>query len=77
MPVKPGSATVPCSGFNVQILDENGKQLGANEQGNIAIKLPMPPSCLTSVWGDVERFKASYPVDMPFPMKVDDSISKD
>ncbi|KAG1694890.1 hypothetical protein GQR58_006830 [Nymphon striatum] len=60
MKVKPGSATVPCTGFNVQILDENGKELGANEQGNIAIKLPMPPSCLTSVWGDLERFKASY-----------------
>ncbi|WP_299877668.1 propionyl-CoA synthetase [uncultured Cocleimonas sp.] len=60
MPVKPGSATVPCTGFNVQILDENGKELGPNEQGNIAIKLPMPPSCLTSVWGDLDRFKASY-----------------
>ena len=60
MPVKPGSSTVPCPGYNVQILDENGKQLPANIQGNIAIKLPLPPSCLTTVWGDMSRFKAGY-----------------
>jgi propionyl-CoA synthetase len=60
MPVKPGSATVPCTGFDVQILDENGNQLAANVQGNIAIKLPLPPSCLTTVWGDMARFKAGY-----------------
>ncbi len=60
MPVKPGSATVPCPGFDIHILDENGKQLGPNEQGDIAIKLPLPPSCLTTVWGDLDRFKSGY-----------------
>ncbi|MDH3220403.1 MAG: propionyl-CoA synthetase [Gammaproteobacteria bacterium] len=60
MPVKSGSSTVPVPGFNVQILDESGKQLGPNEQGFIAIKLPLPPSCLTTIWGDVERFKENY-----------------
>ena len=60
MPVKAGSATVPCPGFNIQILDDNGKELPANEQGNIAIKLPLPPSCLTTVWGDMDRFKSGY-----------------
>ncbi|HUV23613.1 MAG TPA: propionyl-CoA synthetase [Gammaproteobacteria bacterium] len=60
MPVKPGSSTVPVPGFNVQILDDSGRQLGANEQGFIAIKLPLPPSCLTTIWGDVERFKSNY-----------------
>jgi propionyl-CoA synthetase len=60
MPVKPGSSTVPVPGFNVQILDESGKQLAANEQGFIAIKLPLPPGCLTTIWGDVERFKSNY-----------------
>jgi len=59
-PVKPGSATVPCPGFDVRILDENGKELGANQQGDIAIKLPLPPSCLTTVWGDLDRFKSGY-----------------
>jgi len=60
MPVKPGSATVPVPGYNVQILDENGKPLPPNVQGNIAIKLPLPPSCLTTIWGDMPRFKRSY-----------------
>lgn len=60
MPVKLGSSTVPTPGFNVQILDENGVQLPNGEQGYIAIKLPLPPSCLATVWGDVEKFKSSY-----------------
>ncbi len=60
MPVKSGSSTVPVPGFNVEILDEAGNQLGPDEQGFIAIKLPLPPSCLTTIWGDVERFKENY-----------------
>jgi len=60
MPVKAGSSTVPCPGYHVQILDENGKELPANTQGNIAIKLPLPPSCLTTVWEDMDRFKSGY-----------------
>lgn len=60
MPPKSGSSTVPVPGFNVQILDNQGKQLAANSQGYISVKLPLPPSCLTSIWGDVERFKESY-----------------
>jgi len=60
MPIKPGSSTVPCPGYDVHILDENGKELPANMQGNIAVKLPLPPSCLTTIWGDMPRFKAGY-----------------
>jgi len=60
MPVKPGSATMPVPGYNIQILDENGNPLPPNSQGNIAIKLPLPPSCLTTIWGDMPRFKRSY-----------------
>ena len=60
MPVKSGSSTVPVPGFKVEILDDQGRQLAANEQGYISVKLPLPPSCLTSIWGDVDRFKAAY-----------------
>ncbi len=60
MPVKSGSSTVPVPGFNVEILDDQGRRLAANEQGYISVKLPLPPSCLTSIWGDVERFKENY-----------------
>lgn len=60
MPVKAGSSTVPCPGYMVEVLDENGKQLPANQQGNIAVKLPLPPSCLTTIWNDMPRFQAGY-----------------
>ncbi len=62
---KAGSATVPVTGFNVQILDPEGNELPAGEQGAIAIRLPMPPSCLPTVWGDFERFRTGYLTDFP------------
>jgi propionyl-CoA synthetase len=60
MPVKPGSATVPAPGFNVKILDDNGAELGPGQQGYIVIKLPLPPSCLPTIWGDHSRFVDGY-----------------
>ncbi len=57
---KPGSSTLPSPGFNVQILDSRGNELGPNEQGSVAIKLPLPPGCLPTVWGDYERFRTGY-----------------
>ncbi len=60
MPTKPGSATVPTPGFNVQVVDMNGSQVPSGEQGQVAIKLPLPPGCLMTVWGDDERFCNSY-----------------
>ncbi|KAA0875412.1 propionyl-CoA synthetase [Nitrincola tapanii] len=62
---KPGSATLPMPGYNVQILDAEGNPLPAGEQGSIAIKLPLPPSCLATVWGDFERFRTGYLSDFP------------
>lgn len=60
MPIKQGSATMPSAGFNVHILDKNGQQLPQGQQGDIAVKLPLPPSCLTTIWGDMNRFKKGY-----------------
>ncbi|NRQ43986.1 propionyl-CoA synthetase [Rheinheimera sp. YQF-2] len=60
MTAKPGSSTVPVPGFNVRILDDSGKVLRANEQGYIALKLPLPPGCLSTIWGNDERFVAGY-----------------
>ncbi|RRJ84814.1 propionyl-CoA synthetase [Aestuariirhabdus litorea] len=65
LPVKPGSATVPVPGFNVQILNESGEPAGANEQGFVAIKQPLPPSCLPTVWGDIDRFRSGYLEQFP------------
>ena len=60
MATKPGSATVPSPGYNVQVVDMNGSQMPAGEQGQIAVKLPLPPGCMMTVWGDDERFRKTY-----------------
>ncbi|UZK03756.1 propionyl-CoA synthetase [Venatoribacter cucullus] len=58
--VKAGSVTRPSPGYNVQILDAKGKPVAAGEQGIIAIKLPLPPGCLPTIWANHERFEAGY-----------------
>lgn len=60
LPTKAGSAGFPVPGYNVEILDAYGVALPANQQGTVAIKLPMPPGCLTTVYKDEARFKESY-----------------
>jgi propionyl-CoA synthetase len=65
LPTKPGSATKPVPGFNIQILDANGLPLPPNTQGAIAIKLPLPPSCLSTIWGDFGRFDSGYLSEYP------------
>lgn len=60
METKPGSATVPSPGYNVQVVDMEGSQVPAGEQGQIAVKLPLPPGCMTTVWGDDTRFRKTY-----------------
>lgn len=57
---KPGSATFPAPGFNVEVLDAAGASMAANEQGAVVIKRPLPPACLSTIWGNHERFEASY-----------------
>jgi len=65
MTTKPGSATLPSPGFNVQVVDMEGSQVPAGEQGQIAVKLPLPPGCMSTVWGDDDRFRNTYlaPID--------------
>ena len=60
LPVKHGSPTVAMPGYDVRILDEAAKEVPANTMGTIAVKLPLPPSCLPTLWQQDERFKESY-----------------
>ena len=57
---KAGSAGFPVAGFDVQILDAHGKQVASGQQGTVAIKLPMPPGCLATIYNDVDRFHSGY-----------------
>ena len=65
MATKAGSSGFPVPGYNVEILDAYGVALPANQQGTVAIKLPMPPGCLTTVYKDEKRFKESYLLTHP------------
>lgn len=60
LPIKVGSPSVAMPGYDVQVLDEGGNQLPAGELGAIAIKLPLPPGTLPTLWNAEERFKKSY-----------------
>lgn len=51
LPVKYGSPTVPMPGFALDVLDEKGNKLGPNQSGTLAVRLPMPPGCLPTLWG--------------------------
>ena len=59
-PTKPGSPSFPVPGYDVQILDEEGNQVKPGETGNIAIRLPLPPSCLPTLWHNDDGFIRSY-----------------
>ncbi|UCC16660.1 MAG: AMP-binding protein, partial [Dehalococcoidales bacterium] len=58
--IKAGSPTKSVPGYRLEILDENGKSLDPDEEGNIVIKLPLPPGTLVTLWQDDEKFKESY-----------------
>jgi propionyl-CoA synthetase len=60
LPVKYGSPTVPMPGYDLHVLDEKGNPLPPGQTGTLAIKLPLPPSCLPTLWGNNERFRKSY-----------------
>ncbi len=60
LPTKLGSPTVAMPGFDVQVLGDDGHQLPAGELGAIAIKLPLPPGTLPTLWNAEERFIKSY-----------------
>ena len=60
LPIKPGSPSVPTPGYDVRIVDEHGQPVDADVEGAIVIKLPMPPGTLPTLWGDDERYVASY-----------------
>ena len=64
-PVKAGSPTKSVPGYDVKIVDDKNNEIGANEEGNIVIKLPLPPGTLTNLWRNEERFISSYMTAFP------------
>ncbi len=59
-PVRPGSPTRAVPGYDVQVLDEEGREVAANDMGAISIKLPLPPGTLPTLWNNDARYRDSY-----------------
>jgi propionyl-CoA synthetase len=60
-PIKMGSPSFPVYGYDVRLLHEQtGKPVGAGEKGVVAIAPPLPPGCMSTVWGDDARFVNTY-----------------
>jgi propionyl-CoA synthetase len=77
LPVKHGSPTVPMPGYDVRVVDENCNEVAPNTMGSIVVKLPLPPSCLPTLWGADERFRESYLAEFPGHYKTADAGFKD
>ena len=65
LPVKIGSPSVAMPGYDIHILDEAGHPQKPGELGAIAIKLPLPPGTLPTLWNAEDRFKKSYLTAFP------------
>jgi propionyl-CoA synthetase len=65
LPVKPGSPTKATPGYDVRVLSDENQEMPAGQIGSIAIKLPMPPSCLPTLWNNDAGFEKSYLVKHP------------
>ena len=60
LPVKPGSPTKPVPGYDIRILDDEGTELPAGENGAVCVRLPLPPGCSPTLWRGDERFFDAY-----------------
>ncbi len=60
-PIKFGSPSFAAYGYDLKLLrEDDASEAGANEKGVVAIIPPLPPGCMTTVWGDDERFVKTY-----------------
>jgi propionyl-CoA synthetase len=77
LPVKRGSATVPMPGYDVRVLDDGSHPVPDGQLGNIAVKLPLPPGCLPTLWNADARFGPSYLAEFPGYYKTADAGYRD
>jgi propionyl-CoA synthetase len=77
LPVKLGSPSVPMPGYDVRILDEGGHEVKDGELGAIAVKLPLPPGTLPTLWNAEARFRKSYLEHFPGYYETGDAGFKD
>jgi propionyl-CoA synthetase len=59
-PTRPGSGGKPAPGYDVVVLDEAGREAPRGQIGSLAVRLPLPPSCLPTLWNADGRFREAY-----------------
>jgi len=59
-PIKPGSPTLPVPGYDVRVLDDDGDDCAPDQIGAIAVRLPLPPGTLPTLWNADDRFVEAY-----------------
>jgi len=64
-PTRPGSGGKPAPGYDVVALDEAGQEVPRGQIGSLAVRLPLPPSCLPTLWHADERFREAYLAAFP------------
>jgi propionyl-CoA synthetase len=77
LPVKYGSPTVAMPGYDVRIVDECCHELPPGKMGSIVVKLPLPPSCLPTLWQADAHMRESYLDEFPGYYKTADAGFKD
>ncbi len=77
LPVKQGSPSVAMPGYDVQVLDEGGHPVPPGTLGALAIRLPLPPGTLTTLWNAEARFVKSYLGHFPGWYETGDAGMKD
>ncbi len=65
LPIKPGSPTKAVPGYTIEVLDDLGEPVKAGDIGRIMLRLPLPPGCLPTLWGDEQRYFQSYLAAQP------------
>jgi propionyl-CoA synthetase len=60
LPIKAGSPSVPVPGYDIQVMLPDGTPAAPGQEGDIVIRLPLPPGTLPTLWQDDQRFMESY-----------------
>lgn len=75
--LKPGSGGRSCPGYDVQALDDTGALLPPGTVGALSIRLPLPPGCSPTLWGDDDGYRRAYLDDQPGWYKTGDAGLRD
>jgi propionyl-CoA synthetase len=58
--IKFGTPSFPVYGYDLKIFREDGSECAPNEKGIVGVVPPLPPGCLSTVWGQDDRFVSTY-----------------